>query len=321
MRRGKFRGLAGAVCAATLLTVAAAGTAEAKPSRVLFVNLSMSASNGYYLDLSGFRGQPGGATATASFYGEDSSVTYLKRRPAQVTKRRLRVDFGELGQIDLRFKPLDRQEINGPCGRDRVAYGRFKGGLHLEGENGFSHVRTARLDGIVQTTTGRGQCGDAVPFRDHRESRERILTACGGDSGAAFGAARSSDSRGSFFLGSKRSTFGDLEVVSTAFAEGPTRRFAVRGKSARVSPPEPFAGRARLRGGRLTGDLRVTLPGEGRVRLTPGEGQIGGSDAEFPKCFPFLLVRDASGPSVGAALARSVQSIALPPRARRLFAG
>ena len=318
-----------------LACLAAAGPVSAKPKRehILAAFVDAPASNGYYFSLQAFRGQPGGATVTASFYSDRSSAIYVRKKPAIVTKHRIKADLGELGVIDLRIKDRKvRDRDRRRCGRTSFATARLRGGLHLESD--FSHVRTARLQSFIFKAAVKRSCADSFGFlfASHPEvvegaSEVPALTACDSASGAGLLALRESldgddfffgESTGTEFVAVKTTREDGLERILTTSSSGPTHDFGVSGRTARVNPPEPFSGRAHFRNGRLEGNLRVSLPGEGGVRLTPSKGELGTiSSLDSPKCFPAYYGSLIYRPAVDQAVAAAIQRTALSQTARR----
>ena len=332
MTRGFFRGLIGIVCLAATVALVVPGSASAKPADrelqpVLSTFVSADATNGYYFILSAFRGQPGGATVTASFFGDTSSVQYIRRSPAVVTKHRIKADLGDLGSVDLKVKRGKERSRNSRCGRQTTAQARLKGGLVLD--TAFSHVRSARLQGFVSKALVRRRCaeeyGPPIPFNHQTQEPEDIqaLTSCDRDSGIGLVALKQNfdnfffSQAGTTFLATASSREDGLEIISTTAATGAARNFGIRGRAARVNPPEPFSGRAQYRNGQLTGNLRVDFPGTKPVPLAPAKADLGTlPTVSALDCIPgyFTIAgRSAAEQAVAAAVPRA----ALTPGARR----
>jgi hypothetical protein len=320
-------GLAALVACLSLAESASAGK---KTQRFLDVRIDARASNGYNFTFEAFRAQPGGGSATITFERENSSAFYILRRPAVVTKRRVQADFGEIGAVDLRYRSefSDDRHHRG-CERHSFSFGKFRGGLRIEGESGYSRVQQGVSMGAVYTNLVRGRCkhgGDevvAIPYRGPAAaSGKDILGSCGGASGAGFIAANAFFDQGSLFLASKSSRTKAFQVLRTIYAEGADRMFHVDGRTAKVRPPEPFEGRAELRGGELKGNLRAPLPGAGMVDLTPGDGSLSGIKSfEFPACFsPYYYAGGDRRASTRNAVAASLQRTALTSATRRFLA-
>ena len=323
---------------AALGAASPAGAADRKLDRVLIAYVDAQATNDYYFFLNAFRGQPGGATVAAAFSNERSTALYIRRNPALVTKHRIKADLGELGEVDIRVRKATKwRRDSNRCGRQASSAARFRGGLRLQSD--FTDVRTARLTGFLVRASVRRKCANEYgpPFYFNHgvnpvpvEPKDpRLLTTCGGEAGAGFVAIKQPEDEGELFfeqaatefVATKTTRSDGLEIIRSTGASGTTRRFGIQGKRARVSPPEPFTGRAHFENGRLSGNLRVALPGAGEVRLTPGQGDLGkASTVAIPKCFPTYFAGAAGRPAVDQAVAAAVQHATLSRAARRAFA-
>jgi hypothetical protein len=328
LRGWGIRAVAVLLALAACLSLAESATAGKKTERILAWNVQARASNGYDLDLEAFRTTDGGASAMLTFSNGSSAAQYIVRRPAHVTKRRLTADFGAIGSVDLRRKARFRDRSEGDrCERFALGYGRLKGGLRIEGEDGFARVRDAQVSGSVFRFTYRKRCkgeGDRFPiFRPDYVDRSRVLISCGAQSGAGLMAAKFEPGREVDFTAFRRQQAGDVQIIRVVSLNGATRRFDVApgARAAKLRPPAPFEGRADYEDGEMRGNLRVPLPGGGLVRLTPGDATLGALSEvkRLPKCFPPLFIYGTSSSETVSVVAREVQE-ALTRGTRRALA-
>lgn len=305
------------------------GESKGKVDRVLSISVGARATNDYRFQFSAFRGQPGGATALIQVRNRSSSATYVLERPDLVTKRRLKADFGELGVVSLRFDELDSGAGRDRCGRTSFKIGRFRGKIRFDGESSFTTVRSQGDIGLVISRSQRRGCGRAglpfpfpFPFRADRPGT--VVTSCGPGSRLGFLAFEPFEDGPAEFLLSKFERAGEVDILRMNSLEGPSRTYAadLRASTARLTPPEPYAGRGFLSRGELRGNLRAPLPGAGMVELTPGDAELSPiEDFSAPECFPQLLTPGDGFWSVSVAVANEVIRKALTSGAKRLFAG
>lgn len=321
-------GLAAIVAGLSLAESASAGK---KTEHVLQWGVFARADNGYRFELQGIKMEQGGPAVLASFRSQGSTATYIVRHPERLTRRRLKADFGELGEVDLKYRgKIRHQGSRNRCQRLSVGFGRFKGGLHLEGEDGFARVKSGQVGGVVFNFRGRKRCQGRrsdfpIPLQGEQD-RSRLLVTCGPESGTGFAAFEFEPGSEGGFLASKTSVVDDVRIIRTLSLTGATRRLAVSPDDgrAKVRPPAPFEGRGEYVDGEMTGNLRAPLPGAGLVRLTPSEGTLTSfSDAkDLPKCFPSVFSAFAPGGSwvTGIAVGATFREIALTSATRRALA-
>lgn len=307
---------------------AAGGEGRGKLERLLSLEVSAPATNGYRFQFSAFRAQPGGASAMIQVRRESSSATYILRRPELVSKKRVKADFGELGTVSLRFKEVAGGHGSDRCGRSSFSVGRFKGKIRFDGESSFTSVRSQRRFGtIISQATRRGCKGGLpfpVPFRAPAE-RGSVVTSCGPDGVGLLAFELIADGPADFFVVKVERT-SQLQIIRMTSLVGPSRTVAIddRTSTARLTPPDPFAGRAFLERRKLSGNLRAPLPGVGMVELTPGDAELTAINefSSFPRCFPPLLARPGE-PELGLrdALADALAQRTLTSAVQQLFAG
>lgn len=200
-----------------------------------------------------------------------------------VTPRRIKAQFGSIGQIDMAWTPTSKQEVTsepqGDCrGRKAlIQQGIWEGSFSFRGEHGYAKADVKRVRGIA-VHSFREVCkgpdaGDEysappeVTLRAHsRRGRHEVdfqaaTRSARGGRIEEFNAALT-ERRPKLFI--RRSTFaGGGAVVGQFDFDGTTG-------SARLAPPEPFLGSAELDPAAAetwTGDLIVPFLGVGPVAL------------------------------------------------------
>lgn len=326
MRLGRGESGGVAVLAAVSLLLLAASPASAEVERTIRVQAGGQATNGYSFSLNAYREQPGGGIAVLELQNKISSAAYVQRRPAKVSKRGVVAEFGDLGRVRFR---VEKQFTGGQRRCNRSSFSLLRGTIRFDGERGYSRIRSTDGLAFMESRTARGKCagGSDVPIEPalRRASRETFLASCGRDSGAGFFAAEPQRGAPADFLASKVSVEDELMSFRNVLVSGSNASFAPSPDLSRVriTPPQPFAGRAFYADGVLNGNARVALPGLDSVRLAPTEdAQAGGfDDVEIPKCFFPLLLADFLGPaartSVDERLTRSILDGPLLRLARR----
>jgi hypothetical protein len=217
-------------------------------------------------------------------------TTYLAR--GSVSPRRLAASFGDLGKVDVRFRPSGRvlrtkprRHCIGPH-RYTIRLGAFIGEIRFRGEDGYLSLDAHRVKGRVRYPRHLNCRSTFPPFRPgrHRRHRHKVKPALFGvfwhhavDS-TAFVALR-----GLFFvprgkvlyLAETEHTAGRVGVLHEAIQVGSPRGFTVDNALTRASltPRGPFDGTglyAAAPDGTKTwsGSLSVSFPGEPHFPLT-----------------------------------------------------
>jgi hypothetical protein len=164
--RGRLGGVAAILAAALLLGLPAG--AAAKPgylvkNRSLQLTLDAPAASGYRLTLATL----GHHQIILQLFDGDRIATY--RTTGSVSRDRIKVDFGALGRISVRFEgkrrpfplipglditlpglKLPHPDCRGK--RPEREVGTFRGTIAFRGERGFTHLRTHRAQGEVRRT-------------------------------------------------------------------------------------------------------------------------------------------------------------------------
>jgi hypothetical protein len=216
-----------------------------------------------------------------------ATTVYLAR--GSVSPRRIDASFGDLGKVDVRFRPSGRvlkSSRRRRCigvHRYTIRTGVFVGEIHLRGENGYLSLNAHRGKGRVRYPK-RLHCRSGFPSRSGRHKRHRhrvrpaLLEAAwhhGVDSTAFFALK-------GLFLGDRalyaavvQHTAGRVGVLHQAIKVGSPRAFKLDSALTRgnITPSGPFDGTGRYTAapdGTRTwgGSLTVSFPGAPHVPLT-----------------------------------------------------
>lgn len=287
--------LSGIIVLALLLLAPGADAAEKGPrgKQLLTWQTTARATNGYRFEFLAVRAESEGSSAIISVRNDSATATYVLRRPAQITRRRVVADFGALGSVRLRRDESDFEDRGKTrCGRFSFNFGELRGGIRFDGESGFTTVRESQPFGAIVNQRIRRECESIgpglVPFAAPADEGA-ILGSCGPGAGVSLVALELMGGAETEFLASKVEIGDRLEIYRSVSVEGTSGNFATANdeKTGRLRPPEPFVGRGFFESGELRGNLRVTLPGAGLVSLTPGDARLTGfEDFVPPKCLP-----------------------------------
>lgn len=284
MRRGRVLG----VLAVAIVVVATPGEASAQPT--LFARADGRATNGYGWSLTVFRSRHGGPDVQLALTRADSTAVYLDTRPEKASRRRIAVDFGELGRASLRFVEKRRARVKFPGCQASDRSGTFRGLIRFRGESGYATVRAQRARGSVSLSSG--GCAVVPVLRERRADRGSLLIGCGPDPRSALFALEGGRRGRSLFLATSFERAGELAIYRELFVRGTARNFEVGEgrRSAVVRPPQPFLGRPRYADGFLDGRLRAQLPGARLVQFAPGPAtltSLSEEDFQYPPCAGF----------------------------------
>lgn len=249
----------------------------------------LPASNGYSLHALSFDGDPHGKPdELILFVGrKGAGVTYFALHQVEVTETTISADLGHLGSIDLHFVPSGRTKKEHPRCEPRQSIefdsGFYEGQIDFEGEEGFTSVHATRAAGELQLGlnlicfggpkvdgTGPGLPGALLHVRRHWSRGSLDLQA-----------RTNSPTRPTRFEATIEEHRSGLFAIRSITVFGPPAafRYDVSAQTARLAPPQPFAGaahyvRARKHQGRLYGGLTVDFPGHSGVSLAGLRGGL-----------------------------------------------
>lgn len=285
------------LAAATLLAPAGAAAAAEKfsfgPGAATFARLQ--ASHGYRVNFS----ETEGGYFFVRVKGHGSSTDFATRT-GRAPGDHLVADFGKRGRFDLRFVAVASEsvpkgsECSGHDGRYETGY--LVGRAHFRTERGFAQIRVHRVP-AARESWAHLTCeftGD-LPEPGHPKQKRTIVEAVAGTypkGGGLFAsperllvfratqffrhakpAARRVD-----YLAELRQNTGRVTVRRRVLVAAPERSLTFPGvprlpEEVATTPPAPFSGSAELLRTpestfTWTGDLSVTFPGLGPLRLT-----------------------------------------------------
>jgi hypothetical protein len=183
-----------------------------------------------------------------------------------VTRRRLRARFGELGRINVRFRPTTYPRPHrkaGVCSEGRFGtVGAFKGTVRFRGEHGYTAVRAHRVHGGGDGSHSFG-CRGGIGHRTELSAHTARY---------GFQAVRLKRYPLTIFRAAAVERAGRVRIHRTAIAlhSGDAGfSFDQRLRSADIGPGRPFSGSAsyNVAGRKWSGDLSVSFPGEPNVAL------------------------------------------------------
>lgn len=285
------------VLLAFVLALALAQEAGAKPrSEVLpggaEFSFSVRGSHGYHLEIESSRPDVG---ITVSRGGLRNGIVSYSVRPRRFDKRGFEAKLPGIGRIAVQFRPRGRARelppFEGCRGKPgKLEFGHFVGTINFHGERGYTEVTATRARGRLELSR-RQTCppfggGGGKPGKDSGGLRiEASLTAFAKRGGTLFTASNVDFGKmfgadiPPFITYSAAQLTGSrgVSIMRAASSGGPVSSFTAehtgRTASARLEPPDPFSGTADFAiqpDGTVnwTGDLSVTFPGTGPIRLT-----------------------------------------------------
>jgi hypothetical protein len=285
--------------AASSLALAATGTA-AVPQVAEFqgysASLRLEGSNGYAIAVSAFSERADGkGDVSISAFKKGESATYTA--PAVVTETTLHADLGAFGRIDAVRRASGREKsVRTPCGGRRVTYepAVYEGVFELRGEGGYTRVDqssapTTPLPFFFGSLCGSGR-GEAL--NDDRLPGARLKgTSYAQGRVLKFQVNKNRRKAPTVFTASVRERQGRFQTYRTLAGKLPARafRFPHSLRTAAMSPPAPFAGRASLTRSRSSvlpawrGDLTLDFPGAPRVPLAGPDVYVSLVHARFDR--------------------------------------
>lgn len=300
LRRGKLvlAVLGALVCAAAAIALPVA-SAGAKDIEDAFVSLALEGTNGYTVTVLGAPEvdepvKPGGER-------KGNAIVYVKRKSATVlyvTRARLTAEFiegiatvtsfranlGELGRIDVAFKPTGGVKVARPhCREASISYvgGNYEGSIEFHGEQDYTDVSATaapqRPEGLLRfACADRGVIENKGPRARGAKLEAVKLSLRGNDLDAVeLQANKNRPGAKAHIVAASLEEAGPMEIFRTVEIDAPANAFTFdrRLRRARVSPGSPFRGRAVYRrGGKHSnsswrGNLTVDLPGRANVHL------------------------------------------------------
>lgn len=275
-----------AIAAAGLLAAvpgaAAAAVVSPEEGTITRVELDLPASNGLRVHLETSEKE----VVTLQLLSEEQAVTYEVQ--GEVTEAGLKVTFGRLGTIDVRFTPtvtLDSTEPSEGCtGAPRtLREGVFTGTIDFSGERGYVQIEGAQATGSMSVIS-QWTCPDNefTPFkgpllstlRPKGDDETASLHAYSRGCSCFFAAGLHNRSSGgkSIFYGATGEHREGMEIFrSTSVRAGAGAfTFDQEAGTARLRPPPPFSGHAtyKRRPGRdlWRSTIRVPLLGAAPLR-------------------------------------------------------
>jgi hypothetical protein len=265
--------------APTSLPAVATAAATTTPAQRLFT-LTLANHAGWELSITGEQGATQIGVGLLRFRRtHGASVQYFA--PGTITKKRIAVDLGSNGKLDVTFKPgrTTTRTVPKPCKAARKARytsGHWVGTIRFDGDLGFTTVHAGHAAGTLQdlpktTCSTSSQAARAT-------STVFLSSSAPEGSTQRFSASRS---RGeNRFEASIKEQRGAIEIVRDVYVKAGAFSFSPELSSATATVSHaPFAGslayaRTSSTVGTATGDLSVVFPGlAGRVPLAgPGWG-------------------------------------------------
>ncbi len=201
---------------------------------------------------------------------------------AQLDGDRLSADFGDLGQVSMRFVPSSSSPSTDCAGTRRVLAqdGKFVGSLHFSGEGDYLGVEVRRARGTIVTPMPGAGCQPSAGLggsRRRTKPKHKLTYLFAGfrkGLGAVHFQAYKTAGR-AFYEATDESGGEQVAVYRYAFVEASPLTFATDSalSFAGVSAPYPFSGIGSIQrnpdGSRAwSGSLAVSFPGDPGVGLT-----------------------------------------------------
>lgn len=278
--------------AAVLGAVPAAAAPAVGPDAPPIVSIEfdhLPANHGMAARLDTFKGD-----ATLEIERKSQEVSY--QVPAEISPTGLKAQFGELGLIDVAFRPTETVRVERPpdgCDGRPSTYrrGLFVGTIQFAGERDYVRIEASQLKGEMSVNRSSGwRCSRRRSLR-RADDEPATLSAYDRRCRCFFLALAERDSRHDLtaFIGAVAEHRERMEIFRATSVDAGASAFVFdhRAGTARLSPPRPFIGHAtfkrRPRGrDRWSSTIRVPLLGADPLRVR-GRG------------FRVRLVRDLPG--------------------------
>lgn len=256
------------------------------------LEFTLPASHGYRITVSA---DPGGGLHSVQLIAESRSGTAEYLVSGTVTSTKLVASFGKLGRISVRFRPsgVTRSvRIAKSCLKERPPLvssrlGSFRGTIVFHGEHGFtrvaaSHARGGVGDPLTNTAKKKPQCEHHESAAEKRRELEAVsLDGAPSNSTVAFTAFPAPKGSAYAFLAYAAERAGKMFIARYAGVGGGAEDFVFDDAltTATVTPPAPFSGTGNFRRNpdgavEWSGDLAISLPGLGQVKLTGGKAEL-----------------------------------------------
>lgn len=246
---------------------------------------TVKGSNGYTMYVAAVpahRGRP--AAVKIEVWGKQAVVVY-STKTATVTETSVQVDLGELGEIDVAYKPSGVvQRVRPSCGGPAIPIenGHYEGTISFHGEEGYTAVEAtsapADFDSLLNVICG--------PVSDELVTSglpgARLSVQAGQPSEPSrFSVIKNRPAGRARFVVGVDETRGSIQISRILGLLAPPRSFRYDPdlRIATVRPPAPFAGAASFHReatatNRWSGNLTVDLPGRSDMRLTGGHERV-----------------------------------------------
>jgi len=244
----------------SLLAIAVLLMASPAAGASVEIQLGLPANNGLYARVANFE------QITLEIERKGRFVTY--EVPGEVTETGLKVRFGELGLIDVAFKPTETRTDKPPKGcrgrPSKLSEGLFVGTIEFTGEREYVRIETTQAEGTLNIwRESEWRCSDRErPMRTHTamqtpalrsrrqseaEKEPAILAAGSRGCNCFFAAYTVRDRKGhgsSDFVGAQFEDREGMEITRSTFVEAGSSAFVFNhtAGTARVHPPPPFSG-------------------------------------------------------------------------------
>jgi hypothetical protein len=251
-----------AVGAVIVVALAGATQCQALGKPNVQASATFKASNHYSVSVSSYEA----GKVTVAVNGRSSDATYETR--GKTSKRAMKASLPGFGKVNLKFHPRGKSKsIKPPKGCDvpptKLQNGLWTGKFKFKGEGGYVKVSTNRGKGSVslvpaepcQGGGGGGggahqkSCVDVSAFRTKGGSQLSVD-------------AQKIKGRGPSFFASYSATKRGVEVSKSAYTLKGSLEADPGAGTASIAPRSPFSGTGKVAHGKLSGSLKVKLPGE-----------------------------------------------------------
>lgn len=256
MRVRGFTTAMGVILAISLLT--AAGASAKSESNA---SLQVKGSKGYSIFV--FGSSSSGDVSLSASGKNGSSASYTAK--GKTTSKSIRVKFKGLGKVNVRFNPKGKAETikppKGCTGPSTVSQaGKWIGTIRFKGENGYTRVSKKAAKGSVSKKKGKGELECKDPGGGNSKPKQCLSLSTSIRGGSFF--AQKIKGKGPTFSAFTSDQKNGVRISRSAFVEGGKLSGDADAQTASLAPPSPFSGTGSVSDGKLSGNLKVKLPGE-----------------------------------------------------------